>query len=246
MASGELDSSSGIPLYRQIKDLLRDEIAVGEATDTPLTEAQLLVRFGVSRAPIRQALKELADEGYVYRRQGKGTFPVPGARVQRPATVKPGDLYRYLADQGLKTTSTVLDLARLRPPERVRRLLQLDKSERPLHFTRLIAVDGEVLIEDELYVRAPKEFAPTVVELEQAGSAFQLLERDLGIAIQRAENQAWATTAGPDRAQLMHLPEGSPLLAIETTFFAVGGLPMGWRLSFHQAEKFKFQFVTGD
>lgn len=71
MASGELDSSSGVPLYRQIKDILRAEVAEGIADPRrPMTEAQLLSRFEVSRAPIRQALKELADEGYVYRGQG--------------------------------------------------------------------------------------------------------------------------------------------------------------------------------
>lgn len=71
MASGELDSSSGVPLYRQIKDILRSEVAEGIVDPRrPMTEAQLLSRFEVSRAPIRQALKELADEGYVYRGQG--------------------------------------------------------------------------------------------------------------------------------------------------------------------------------
>lgn len=61
MATGELDLSSGVPLYRQIKDILRAEIAGGAADPRePMTEAQLLDRFDVSRAPIRQALKDLA------------------------------------------------------------------------------------------------------------------------------------------------------------------------------------------
>ncbi len=87
MSVNELDSSSGVPLYRQIKDILRREIIDGSADpQTPITEAQLLDRFDVSRAPIRQALKELSVEGFVYRKQGRGTFPVPGSRVHRPAT----------------------------------------------------------------------------------------------------------------------------------------------------------------
>ena len=86
MAYGEFDPSSGVPLYRQIKEILRPEIIAGIVDPRiPITEVQLLDRFDVSRAPIRQALKELASEGYVYRKQGKGTFPVVGARVQRPA-----------------------------------------------------------------------------------------------------------------------------------------------------------------
>jgi GntR family transcriptional regulator len=38
--------------------------------------------------------------------------------------------------------------------------------------------------------------------------------------------------------------EGSPLLAIETIFFSTGGVPAGWRLALHQAEEFKYHFVT--
>lgn len=39
-----------------------------------MTEEALITCFHVSRAPVRQALKELGDEGYVYRERAKGTF----------------------------------------------------------------------------------------------------------------------------------------------------------------------------
>src|SRR3954454_23521257 len=116
MASGELDFSSGVPLYRQIKEILRREIAEGVADPRkPMTEAQLLSRFEVSRAPIRQALQGLSSEGYVYRKQGKGTFPVTGARVRRPADVRPGALYQYLSDSGLHPTWQVSGIGRVEP-----------------------------------------------------------------------------------------------------------------------------------
>lgn len=52
MAYGELDPSSGVPLYRQIKEILRWEVAEGIVDpQKPMTEVQLLSRFDVSRAP---------------------------------------------------------------------------------------------------------------------------------------------------------------------------------------------------
>lgn len=73
MTAPEIDQQSGVPLYRQIKNILREEIITGKADPAEaITEALLLKRFGVSRAPIRQALGELADEGYVYRKQEIG------------------------------------------------------------------------------------------------------------------------------------------------------------------------------
>lgn len=244
MASGELDPSSGIPLYRQIKDILRAEVAEGRPDARPMTETQLLARFGVSRAPVRQALKELADEGYVYRKQGKGTFAVTGARVQRPADMRPGALYQYLYDAGLNPTWKVTGVSRVEPPEVVRRRLHLDPRERLLHFVRLISIEGEPLIEADVYVRAPEEFAPTAADLEAKGSAFELLEEQFGIALVGAEHEAWATAATAEHAATFRVAEGSPLLAIETVFFTTGGRPAGWRSAVHQAESFKYRFVT--
>ncbi|WP_017975426.1 GntR family transcriptional regulator [Actinopolyspora halophila] len=245
MADGELDLSSGVPLYRQIKDILRAEITGGSADPRqPVTEAQLLSRFDVSRAPIRQALKELADEGYVYRRQGKGTFPVPGARVHRPVDVRPGALYQYLFDSGLHPTSTVSGVDRVEPPSRIRDLLGGAAHERLLRFTRLISVEGEPLVEARVYIRAPEDFNPTAGELDENGSAFELLERDFGITLDRAEHEAWATAATAEHAATLGVSEGSPLLVIETTFFTTEGLPVGWRSAVHRAEEFKYRFVT--
>ncbi|WP_031272959.1 GntR family transcriptional regulator [Kocuria atrinae] len=246
MPVNELDSSSGVPLYRQIKDILRHEIIDGSADpQTPITEAQLLDRFDVSRAPIRQALKELSVEGFVYRKQGKGTFPVPGSRVHRPATVRSGALYQFLADTGLDPESTVTGVERVVPPTRIAQNLDLSKGEELLHFTRLISVEGAPLVEADVYIRAPKEFIPTGGALEERGSAFELLERQFGITLERAEHEAWATAASPQQAETFGVPEGSPLLVIETLFFATGGLPAGWRTAVHRADEFKYHFITG-
>ncbi|MFW3385140.1 UNVERIFIED_CONTAM: GntR family transcriptional regulator [Kocuria sp. CPCC 205274] len=245
MASGELDPSSGVPLYRQIKDILRKEVAEGAAdSGRPITEAQLLTRFDVSRAPIRQALKELASEGYVYRKQGKGTFPVAGARVQRPADVRSGALYQFLSESGLHPSSTVSGVERVEPPAPVRGRLGLQEHERLLHFTRLISVEGEPLVEASVYIRAPEDFQPTAEELQGTGSAFDLLKRDFGIALDRAEHEAWATAATAEHAAGLGVREGSPLLVIETVFYTAGGLPAGWRSAVHRAEEFKYRFVT--
>ncbi|MCS5478834.1 GntR family transcriptional regulator [Corynebacterium sp. YIM 101645] len=245
MSTGELDPVSGVPMYKQIKEILRREITSGTADPgVPMTEAQLLERFGVSRAPIRQALSDLTTEGFVYRKQGKGTFPVVGARVDRPADIRPGGLFQFLADKGLKPTSTVSEPERVVPPARIRARLGLPEDERLLHFTRLMSIDGEPLVDADVYIRSPEGFLPSVEFLEERGSAMELLEREYGITLDRAEHEAWATAATTRQAKALGVAEGSPLLAIETIFFSTGGVPAGWRLAIHQAEEFKYHFVT--
>lgn len=245
VARSELDPTTGVPLYRQIKEILRTEISSGSVDpDTPMTEAQLLERFGVSRAPIRQALRELSDDGYVYRKQGKGTFPVPGRRIERPAGTRPGTLYQHLSEQGLATTTSVSGLDRVIPPERIREKLGLAEDERLLHFMRLICVDDIPLAHSRIYLRVPAEFTPTRSDLESGSSAFELLEREFGITLIQSENEAWATAADAEMAAQLQVPVGNPLLAIETVFITKGGVPSGFRTAMHRSDEFKYQFTT--
>ncbi len=245
MPTSEIDIGTGVPIYRQIKDLLRDEILSGQiAHDRPITEAQLLERFGVSRAPIRQALKELTTEGFVYRQQGRGTFPIPGARVERPSDVRSGGLYEYLSEAGLNPSSTVTEPVKVTAPAHVRRELKAAKDEKLLHFTRQIFAGGDPVAELMVYVRVPTDFNPTKEELEASGSAFTLLDQRYGLLLESTEHAASATAATAEQAATLQVTEGSPLFVLETVFYITGGVPTGWRYAIHKADDFKYRFST--
>lgn len=72
----EIDKSVPIPLYYQLKELIKKKIASGEFKpgDRLPTEQELCEMFSISRTPVRQALIELTYEGILYRRPGLGTF----------------------------------------------------------------------------------------------------------------------------------------------------------------------------
>ncbi|HEY2695193.1 MAG TPA: GntR family transcriptional regulator [Pseudonocardiaceae bacterium] len=65
-----------LPLYQQVKRALLAEIAAGDyAPGRPfVTQREICERFGVSHATAVRALSDLANEGYVVRRRGQGTF----------------------------------------------------------------------------------------------------------------------------------------------------------------------------
>ncbi len=68
------------PLYRRIVNGLRAEIAGGALPPGARlpTERALCARFGVSRHTVREALRQLRDEGLVASRQGAGTTVAAG------------------------------------------------------------------------------------------------------------------------------------------------------------------------
>src|SRR5436190_1240225 len=69
-------ATAELPKYEQVKRSLIAEIELGKWTAGGVipSEAQLLQRFNVSRPTLVRSLQDLVREGYLYRRQGKGTF----------------------------------------------------------------------------------------------------------------------------------------------------------------------------
>lgn len=67
---------SQLPLYRQIKDFILDKIERDEwqVDQKILSELELGNLFQTSRMTVNRALRELAAEGRVIRKQGNGTF----------------------------------------------------------------------------------------------------------------------------------------------------------------------------
>ena len=71
-----LDKALPIPLYHQLKTVLLEKMRQGQwkPNDQLPTEDELGEQFGVSKATVRQALRDLAQSGHVRREQGRGTF----------------------------------------------------------------------------------------------------------------------------------------------------------------------------
>jgi GntR family transcriptional regulator len=238
-----IDRNSTVPLYSQIKQILISELQIaGRGTAPALTEASLIKRFHVSRAPIRQALKALVDEGYVVRQRAKGTFPVRGVNVRLPPALELGGLTRYLTEQGLTPTSRVSGLERVEAPKEVREALGLESPEKLLYLQRVISVKGAPLVWTCTYLSTPPDFLPSIEELERTGTVFALIEQALGVVFTRGEQHIWASGASREEAQALEVKVGAPVLVTVTTMFTNDGQPGGWRRAVHRAEDFKYAF----
>ncbi len=73
-----------IPKYERVKRAIIEEIELGRLTPGSAvpSESELLQRFDVSRPTLVRSLQDLVREGWVYRRQGKGTFVADRSAIQ--------------------------------------------------------------------------------------------------------------------------------------------------------------------
>ena len=245
MEAKTIDRSSSVPLYKQIKEILIEELAAarGETGRPFSTEQELVQRFHVSRAPVRQALKELANEGYVYRERAKGTFPVQEAPV-RPPGLELGGLVGFLRDQGLDCTSKILSAVRVLPTEKLCTILGLEPDDEVLRTSRLILLKEKPLVWTQTYMMVPDGFQPSGRELEKVDSVFVLLEREEGIYISRGDHQIYASGASSMEAEILGIKIGSPVMIIETKLYTRHDRLIGWRRAVHKADDYKFSLTV--
>lgn len=71
-------SAVGTSLHAKVTGLLRDKIVDGHLRPgAPIVERELCEELGVSRTPLREALKVLASENLVHLYQGRGALVAP-------------------------------------------------------------------------------------------------------------------------------------------------------------------------
>ena len=240
-----VNRSSSVPLYKQIKDILLKELQAAKSeTGRPFsTEEELVRRFHVSRAPVRQALKELANEGYVYRERAKGTFPVQELPV-RPQGLELGGLIGFLREQGMDCISKILSIDRVLPTEKLCTILHLELSDKLLRISRLILFKGQPLVWTQTYLFISEDFQPDARELEEVESVFVLLETEKGIFISRGDHQISASGANHAEAQILGVKNGDPVLVAETKLYTRNNQLIGWRRAVHKAYDYKLSFTV--
>ncbi len=89
----ELNREVPIPLYYQLKQLLKEQIRSGilKSGDKLPNEDELCKKFAISRTPVRQALTDLVHEGLLVRIPARGTFvtePASRSKVTIGTTIR--------------------------------------------------------------------------------------------------------------------------------------------------------------
>jgi len=224
------------PMYKRIKQQLTDSLASGEwkPNEAIPSEARLAQQFDVSIGTIRKAIDELVAEKILVRQQGRGTFVA--------AHTQDRFLYHFfhiVADDGVRRfpTTELLAFRKERCDEGVAERLGLGRNARVVHFRNLLRVDGAPVEVNDIYLDAER-FPDLSRDLlaSRPGTIYHLYQDRYGINVIRTSERLRAAAAGPEEAELLELPPGAPVLAIERTAFTYGDVPVEVRRSLVNTE----------
>ena len=219
-AVGPVNTGAGVPLHRQLFLVLHDEIARGAlAPGAALpTEQVLCDEFGVSRITVRRALADLAEQGYIERRQGVGSFV---RQHDRSDEVPPlGSYMDNLRQAQFQTSVDVVEHDLRIPPSLIGDALGV--TTQMLHILRVRRErrTREPLMVTEAWL--PAELGDRLSASALRRTPLYELLGGAGVVIDRMQHEITAEIAGPRNARLLNTVIGSALLRVNRLVFVAG------------------------
>jgi GntR family transcriptional regulator len=232
--------SSPARLLAQLRDLIaEDQLQPG---DRMPAEAELALRFGVSRTKVREALKLLEQDGVVHAIQGSGRFvsPIGSLRVERPMTVYES-ITEMLTGLGHSVSTVVLDVEETACDRAVAEALDLEPDDPTIRLTRLRLADEEPMVFSINTI--VRECLPGPIRhRDWSGSLTTALEAH-GSHIVSSTARVTAANLDPDTAERYDLARFDPWLLVEETCITQSGRRVMHALDYHRGSAMGFNVL---
>lgn len=223
-----------IPKHAQLRAILLADIGSAWPAHAAIpSERELSARHGVSRATVREALRQLIDEQKLYTVQGKGTF-VAGERVQSQLHL--ASFTEDMRRRGMVATSLVRHAEIATPPLEARAALGLDDGEQAWSIDRLRLANG-IPMALELGWYSPRVAADLGTH-DLSASLYGVLADRYGVRIDGAEQTVWAETVDDTVAAALDVAPGSPVLVFRRSSRA-GGTPVEYVTSWYRGDRYQ-------
>lgn len=239
-ADNGLVALSPVPLYSQIRELLRQRILNGiyKCHQQMPSENEMVSLFGVSRITIRQALNDLQKEGLIFKIHGKGTYVAKPKAVQNLMRLE--GLGEALSGAGHVIHSRVLDHRIVRAGQQIASRLQIHERDEVMEIRRIRLLDREPISLDVTYL--PEALGRRIVKEDlPRRDIFVILENDYGIALGNAELQIEAMAADATLAAALQLEQGAAVLRIERLTFTATHAPLDFEFLYYRGDAFQYR-----
>jgi len=231
---------SPVPLYFKVMTEFRDNILSGtwsRGFQLP-GELDLARRRGVSVITVRQALGQLAQEGFVRRERAKGTFVSWSGPVNQAINLEiEADNLVTLNPEG--TSFKLLRTETIEPPA-VRRLdFGLASDEKITRMTRLRMARGQPLA--YVYSYVPTRIAAKLPQKSLLKLPLSsVIENAQRIRITDVRHLIGAKLADDEVSASLEIPPGSPVLFVERNYLHKKDLLLR-TVGFYRSDLFRYE-----
>jgi GntR family transcriptional regulator len=238
-----LSRDSSVPLYVQIKEYIRQNILSGVyPPDSRIpSERQLAEQFGVSRLTVKNALDELAQEGLLHTRVGKGTFVSASKINQELHTLS--SFTEEMLRRGQHPSSRVLSTGIMAADEEVARALQIEPGTKVVVMKRVRLADNQpVALETTTLVAA---LCPAILEKHDFSceSLYRVLSEEYGLRMVHAQQTIEARHATHHEVEALKIEPHIPILGITRVTYNEQDQPVEYARSAYRGDRYKFNAI---
>lgn len=225
-------------LYIQLTQILLEEITGGRwrpGQRIP-TEEELCKEYGVSKITVRQAILNLASEGYLLKVQGKGTF-VTGVVPEGCLAMRT----RFTEDmfgKEVKAEKNVLFKGRKIPPPDASAYLRT--AERTYYILSKRVVNKEPVYLEESFI--PYRLVPGIEKVDFPHHSLYSVLQEKGIKkVYKIVQTIEISRARGENAKYLDVRNGFPVLVVHRLFLSSDNSPVAYTRYLGRSDRYKFQ-----
>lgn len=232
-----------IPLYQQLKTKIKDSILSGELKqgDKIQTEEELSKVYNVSRITVRSAISELADEGMLVKKQGKGTF-VSRTKIEREI-IKLLSFSSACRVKGLTPSSKITKKAVVNPTKDQIDNLNLDKNDKLIRIQRIRLANEEPIMVENTYF-SYNNYSFLLGEEHLNNSLYEILSMKYNIIPCKSINSIEIVRATEDEAEYLNISKGFSLLLIKGVVYDEKNIPVHISEQYIDGDKYKLSYTN--
>ncbi|WP_233711237.1 GntR family transcriptional regulator [Lederbergia citrisecunda] len=234
-----LDHSSVVPLYHQLKELLKEAIEKegGKPGDKMPSENELCAQYNISRNTAKKAIEDLVQEGVLKRVKGKGTFIAKPKLEQSLSGFY--SFSKVMQESGIESKDIIIDLKVVEPTTKVMRVLQLLHGDKVIELKRLRCANKEPIIFETSYI--PEHFVSRIsTEDIQNSSLYDVMEKTFGIIVAKAKEVFEPILIQEYESKYLEVKEGYPALLLERIAFDTSENPVEFCHSVVRGDRCRF------
>lgn len=231
---------SPIPLYSQLKDLLRTNILDGTypALSQMPSESELGEIYKVSRITVRQALSDLHKEDLIFKIHGKGTFVAKPKAFQNVSKLQ--GLSEAMSQLGYEVLNQLVSFKYVAASPQVAERLKISDGTKVTEIKRVRLINREPVSLEITYI--PQHIGE---QLEKADlitrDIFLILENDCGLALGHADLAIDAISADAELMSALNVEEDSPIMRIERLTHSVDSVPIDFEYLYYRGDAFQYR-----
>lgn len=225
--------------HERVKSHLQKEIEEGnyKAGEKLPSEKRLCEYFKASRVTIRHALQSLESDGFIYRKQGLGTF-VRNKNIHG-SLVKLTDFSEDMRNAGLESSSRLISLEKVPPKKEVNEILNLE-SHMDLIQVERVRLANDIPVAFDITWLPPGYGQLLFDEDLNSQTIYHIIEEKYNIPIQAGSYRITAINADNSIAEYLEIEKGTAVLEIDRCSRSTGDKKVYFQKRYYNPDKVSY------